>query len=52
VLKLGMPHMEGEQEIEALRFWAGEPSVLLLDADAGLNAMLLEPPTGDRTDRR
>jgi streptomycin 6-kinase len=42
VLKLGMPHMEGEQEIEALRFWAGEPSVLLLDADAGLNAMLLE----------
>jgi streptomycin 6-kinase len=42
VLKLGMPHMEGEHEIEALRFWEGDPTVRLLDADKELNAMLLE----------
>jgi streptomycin 6-kinase len=42
VLKLGMPHMEAEHEIDALRFWNGNPTVLLLEADAGLNAMLLE----------
>jgi streptomycin 6-kinase len=42
VLKLGMPHMEGEHEIEGLRFWNGEPTVRLLDADVGLGAMLLE----------
>lgn len=42
VLKLGMPHMEGEHEIEGLRFWAGDPTVLLLDADERVNAMLLE----------
>src|SRR5262245_32138139 len=42
VLKLGMPHMEAEQEIEALRFWDGDPSVRLLEADDALNAMLLE----------
>jgi streptomycin 6-kinase len=42
VLKLGMPHMEGEHEIQALRFWDGDPTVRLLEADDGLNAMLLE----------
>jgi streptomycin 6-kinase len=42
VLKLGMPHMEGRDEIEGLRFWAGSPTVRLLEADDDLNAMLLE----------
>jgi streptomycin 6-kinase len=42
VLKLGMPHMEGEHELAGLRFWDGEPTVRLLIADDGLNAMLLE----------
>jgi streptomycin 6-kinase len=42
VLKLGMPHMEGEQEIEGLRFWNGDPTVSLLEADDDLGAMLLE----------
>ena len=34
--------MEAEQEIAALRFWNGDPTVRLIDADEGLNAMLLE----------
>ena len=42
ILKLGMPHMEGEHEINALRFWDGDPTVRLLEADDDLNAMLLE----------
>ena len=42
VLKMGMPHMEGEQEIDGLRFWDGEPTVRLLEADQDYNAMLLE----------
>jgi streptomycin 6-kinase len=42
VLKLGMPHMESEHEIEGLRFWCGDPTVRLLDADDDLGAMLLE----------
>jgi streptomycin 6-kinase len=42
VLKLAMPHMEAEQEIEGLRFWNGDPTVRLLDADDDLDAMLLE----------
>jgi streptomycin 6-kinase len=42
VLKLGMPHMEGEHELQGLRFWNGEPTVRLLDADDELGAMLLE----------
>jgi streptomycin 6-kinase len=42
VLKLGMPHMEGEHEIEGLRFWDGDPTVRLLEADDDLVAMLLE----------
>jgi streptomycin 6-kinase len=42
VLKLGMPHMEAEHEIDGLRFWAGDPTVRLLEADDELGAMLLE----------
>jgi streptomycin 6-kinase len=42
VLKLGMPHMEGEHELQGLRFWNGNPTVRLLEADDELNAMLLE----------
>jgi len=42
VLKLGMPHMEGEHEIQGLRFWNGDPTVRLLQADEELGAMLLE----------
>jgi len=42
VLKIGMPHMEGEHEIEGLRFWNADPTVRLLEADDQLGAMLLE----------
>jgi streptomycin 6-kinase len=42
VLKLGMPHVEGMDELQGLRFWDGDPTVRLLDTDARLNAMLLE----------
>jgi streptomycin 6-kinase len=42
VLKLGMPHMEGRDEIPGLRFWNGDPTVRLLDSDSRLNALLLE----------
>ena len=42
VLKLGIPHMEARDEIAGLRFWNGDPTVRLLDADETLNAMLLE----------
>ena len=42
VLKLGMPHMEAADELQALRFWDGDPTVRLLDGDVDLNAMLLE----------
>ena len=42
VLKLGMPHMEAEHEIQGLRFWSGDPTVQLLKADDDLGAMLLE----------
>ena len=42
VLKIPMPHMEGEHEIQGLRFWNGDPTVRLLAADDNLGAMLLE----------
>ena len=42
VLKLGMPHIEGEHELDGLRFWNGNPTVQLLEADDDLGAMLLE----------
>jgi streptomycin 6-kinase len=37
-----MPHMEGQDEIEGLRFWNGEPTVRLLAAADEVGAMLLE----------
>ena len=42
VLKLGMPHMEAEHEIQGLRFWDGDPTVRVLEADDDVGAMLLE----------
>lgn len=42
VLKIGMPHMEGHDEIQGLRFWCGDPTVRLLTSDDDLGAMLLE----------
>jgi streptomycin 6-kinase len=42
VLKVGMPHMEGADEIRGLRFWNGNPTVQLLEADDELGATLLE----------
>ena len=42
VLKIGLPHMEGENEIDGLLFWDGDPTVFILEADLDLNAMLLE----------
>jgi streptomycin 6-kinase len=42
VLKVVIPHMEGQHEIDGLRFWDGNPTVRLLDADEAMWAMLLE----------
>ena len=42
VLKVGLPHMEAEHEIDGLLFWDGDPTVFVLEADLELNAMLLE----------
>src|ERR1700677_74814 len=42
VLKIALPHMEGEHEIHGLRFWDGDPTVRLLQADEELGALLLE----------
>lgn len=42
VLKLGMPHMEGRDEIKGLRFWNGVGTVKLLEADDEYGVMLLE----------
>lgn len=42
VLKLAMPHMEGQDEISGLRFWNGHGTVKLLEADLESGAMLLE----------
>lgn len=42
VLKLAMPHMEGQDEILGLRFWNGDGTVRLLEADLESGAMLLE----------
>jgi streptomycin 6-kinase len=42
VLKLGMLRMEGAFEIEGLRFWSGNPTVQLHEADSDRGAMLLE----------
>jgi len=45
VLKVGMPHMEGKHEIDGLRYWNGDPTVRLLNADENLGAMLLSTAT-------
>jgi streptomycin 6-kinase len=45
VIKISMPHMEAEHEIEGLRVWAGDPTVRLFEADDDLGAMLLERGT-------
>ena len=42
VLKIGLPHMEAENEIDGLLFWEGDPTVFVLEADFELNATLLE----------
>jgi streptomycin 6-kinase len=42
VLKLGMPQMEGRDEIAGLRFWNGDPTVRLVASDEISNALLLE----------
>jgi streptomycin 6-kinase len=42
VLKVPMPHVEAEDEIKGLRFWDGDPTVALLDADLASGAMVLE----------
>jgi streptomycin 6-kinase len=42
VLKVPLPHMEADREIDGLRFWNGDPTVLLLEADEAERAMLLE----------
>ena len=52
ILKVGMPHIEAEHEIDGLRFWDGDPTARLLQFDVGHNAMLLErcepgTPLGD-----
>src|SRR5689334_2246148 len=36
VLKMSMPHMEGEHEIAGLRFWSGDPTVRLLAGEEDL----------------
>ncbi|HET7929719.1 MAG TPA: aminoglycoside phosphotransferase family protein [Actinomycetota bacterium] len=42
VLKVSLPHMEADHEIDGLRFWSGDPTVRLLEADEAEGAMLLE----------
>ena len=42
VLKVSMPHFEAEHEIAGLRFWDGDPTVRLIEADERDGAMLLE----------
>jgi streptomycin 6-kinase len=42
VLKVSMPHFEAEHEIAGLRFWDGDPTVRLIEADEPAGAMLLE----------
>jgi streptomycin 6-kinase len=42
VLKVSVPHFEGTHEIAGLRFWKGDPTAKLIDADEESGAMLLE----------
>jgi streptomycin 6-kinase len=52
VLKLAMPHTEGQDEIKGLRFWDGNPTVRLYEANDDLGAMLLERCTPGSALRR
>lgn len=42
VLKIGLPHMEAEHEIQGLQYWNGDPTVILFQANVAQNAMLME----------
>ena len=42
VVKIGIPHMEAEDEADGLHFWEGDPTVRLIKADKELHALLLE----------
>jgi streptomycin 6-kinase len=42
VLKVGLPHFESAHEAEALRFWAGDGAVRLIERDERAGALLLE----------
>jgi streptomycin 6-kinase len=42
VLKLPMPHFEGEHELAGLRFWNGAATIELFEGDDDTGAMLLE----------
>jgi streptomycin 6-kinase len=52
VLKLGLPHMEAQHELDGLLFWAGDPTVLVFESNVELNAMLLEQCVPGTTLRR
>lgn len=42
VLKVSLPHFEADHEIAGLRFWNGDPTVRLREADEQRGALLLE----------
>ena len=42
VIKVSMPHFEAAHEIAGLRFWNGDPTVRMLEADDRLDAFLME----------
>lgn len=42
ILKIGLPHMEARDEIAGLRFWEGDPTVRIFEADPEHSAALLE----------
>lgn len=42
VLKVVMPHFEAQDEIAELRFWNGDPTARVIEADERVSAMLLE----------
>ncbi len=42
ILKIGMPHMEADDEADGLRFWNGDPTVRLLEFDRESGGMLIE----------
>ena len=42
ILKIPFPHMECEQEVAGLRYWAGDPVVRVFESDDTSGAMVLE----------